>query len=367
MHKQFSALYLIIALVLCSAAIIAIIGGCDEKTIDTPILGPASGSGPIGGGESQNIHLSASPSTTVEVLAGEQGKVEITARIENNIGQPMPDGQPVIWSSTIGSLSKTTDSTSNGTSSVTLTFPKDYSGCSTVSVRSGDATASIRVCTKTIPKGILVESSNSKVDHGDDVTVTATVLKDGAPEVGVQVEFSVSGAGALVTSSTAITDASGKASVIMRGNNTSGADSTATVTAKTSDGRSGSVSIIVESSPATPTPTATAGPTATPAVSITLTGSNNVIASCAAGNTITLTAHVQSGGAPLQNALVTFSRSPMNGGLSSSSSITDNSGNTTNPVVTFGGPTNCPAATTVVTITATASGQSANFPVTVNP
>ncbi|PIE32252.1 hypothetical protein CSA56_15985 [candidate division KSB3 bacterium] len=372
MKENISAFYLITTLAIFSVALIGMIAGCDEKTIDTPILGPAAGSGPVGGGESQQITLSASPSRTVEVGAGEQGTVEITALVENNIGQPMSDGQTVIWSATVGTLSQTTDRTIDGLSSVTLTFPKDYTGCSTVSAKSGDASASIKVCVKTTTESIRVKASDTIIDHGDSITITATVLEDRKPQAGVQVDFSVSGSGVLTSSTSTMTDASGTTTVTMRGNNTSGSDSTATVTAKTSDGRSGSVSIVVKSSASTPTPTPTSTPTGTPSEVLTLSADPSVInMGGSAGGTSKIVACAYTDGvgdANLQVNYLTTSSPAGAGSLDSLSDITEAGGCTD---ITVGLPVTFTATDTTGTYTytinaTTPDGRSASVTISVN-
>ena len=142
-----STLYLILLLTVISAVIVGLIIGCEEKKIDPPVLGPASGSGPIGGGETQRISLSVNPSQTITAVGDEQAIAKITALVENTIGQPMPNGTAVYWNATVGSLDSTTQTTSNGSATVTLTFQKAYKGCSIVTARSGDAQASITICT----------------------------------------------------------------------------------------------------------------------------------------------------------------------------------------------------------------------------
>jgi hypothetical protein len=357
MNEKSSVLYLMIALVVFSAAIIGLIVGCDEKTIDTPILGPASGSGPVGGGESQKIRLSASPSKTIEVPSGEQGTVTITARIENNIGQPMPDGQSVIWSSTVGTLSATVGSTSNGTASVTLTFPKNYVGCSTVSARSGDATASIEVCAKSGgagQEGLIVKSKDEAIAATGQTEITATVYKDGEPQQNVQVNFTVSGAGTL-NASGAFTNSGGEATVTLKGNNTNTSQSSATVTATTLDGQSGSVTVTIygvgqEPTP-TPVPTATPGPTATPTTApttaIRLIVDNTTLnaSNAPSPNQTLLRAYVTDNGTAQTGVTVFFTFSGLSGTTLSNNTTTSIATGFTNPDSTLNVSTTSPPVT----------------------
>jgi hypothetical protein len=143
---------LLIGICLLSWALVGSFIGCssEKKEIDPPVVGPAAGSGPMGGGDTQKITLLANPSETVPVPTGQQGIINVTALVENRIGQPMPDGTAVYWSTTIGTLSASTGSVSNGSSDVTLTFPESYTGCSYVTARSGDVQATIKVCVEEV-------------------------------------------------------------------------------------------------------------------------------------------------------------------------------------------------------------------------
>ncbi|GAK57689.1 hypothetical protein U27_04656 [Candidatus Vecturithrix granuli] len=253
-----STLYLIVALLAISALILGLIIGCDEKQIKSPVVGSSAGSGPVGGGDAQKIRLTANPSSTITAVGEEQAIVKITAIVENNIGQPMPDGTVVYWTATVGSLDSVTTTTSNGASTVTLTFPKAFTGSSVVTAIAGDATDSITInvvnvtptptvtATPTPALGLVVSASNTTIQHGESTTITAYAYRDGQPEAGVQVNFRVSGAGVLQQSA-GITDAAGIVTVTLVGQNTStSSDQTATVTATTNDNRSGTISVIVE-------------------------------------------------------------------------------------------------------------------------
>ena len=253
-----SMLCFLLLLTLISAAIIGLMIGCSENKIDTPLTGPSSGSGPIGGGDTQKMKLTASPSGTLIVYGDSvEASTKITAQVNNSIGQPMPDGTAVYWSATVGTLDSPTQTTSNGAATVTLTFPTSYSGCSTVSAESGDASSSISVCvsrreptptptvTPTPSKEIVVGADDQTLDDGKSTIIWASVTTNGVPEEGVQVIFSTSGGGAL-NQSADITDSEGRAQVTFTGKNDSSSDITATITARTADGRTGSISVIVE-------------------------------------------------------------------------------------------------------------------------
>ncbi len=272
MRYTSSTLYLVLALTIISGVIVGVIAGCDEKNIKAPVIGPSAGSGPVGGGDTQKIILSASQSDTLPVVEGNQGTIQITARVENQIGQPMPDGTSVVWSTTVGTLDSPTTTTTDGASNVTLTFPQAFSGCSIVTAISGDATATISVCvtnvtptptptvvptetptltptpTSTPARVFVVSAGKTVINHDRSTTITALALTDGVADANLQVNFSVSGSGT-IDASAGITDSSGKATVQFTGNHSNPGSTdpseTATVTATTADGRSGSISIIV--------------------------------------------------------------------------------------------------------------------------
>ena len=252
-----SMFWFIMLLALISALLIGIMMGCDENKISSPLTGPAAGSGPVGGGDTQSMKLTASPSGTIAVVGTAEASAKVTARVSNSIGQPMPDGTAVHWSATAGTLDAATQTTSNGAATVTVTFASTFSGCSTVSAESGDASGSIVVCvsrteptptptpTPTPSKEITVGADDQTLDNGESTYVWARVTTNGLPEEGIQVIFSASGAGTL-NQSAAMTDSDGRAEVTFTGKNDSSSNITATITARTGDGRSGSITVIVE-------------------------------------------------------------------------------------------------------------------------
>ena len=257
-----STLYLVLTLCCVSAVITGIIIGCDEKTIEAPVVGSSAGSGSIGGGDTQAISLTASPSSTITAIGEEQVSAVITALVKNSTGGAMADGTAVYWTCTVGTLDSTTTTTSNGSSSVTLTFPKNYTGNSVVKVESGDASESITISvvnvtptptetpTPTPAEVFIVSAGQPVIPWNGSTTITALVLTDGLPEVNMQVTFTLSGTGASLDASAAVTDSSGEATVTLTGNNTStSSEKTITITATTSDGRSGSVKVTVEEHP----------------------------------------------------------------------------------------------------------------------
>ena len=347
-----STLYLIVTLLAISALILGLIIGCDEKQVKSPVVGSAAGSGPVGGGDAQNIRLTANPSSTITAVGEEQATAQITAIVENNIGQPMPDGTVVYWTATVGELDSVTTTTSNGASTVTLTFPGSFTGSSVITATAGDATASITInvvnvtptptitTTPTPTTGFVVSAAQTTIAHHGTTTITAYVTRDGEPESGVQVNFSVSGAG-ILQKSAAITGADGKASVVLTGNNISTSDQTATVTATTADGRSGTVSVIVTGG-ATPTPTSTT----TPSIGLVVTVADTIIGH---GEEVTVTALVHRDGQPESGVQVNFSVSGA-GTLQQSAAITDATGNAT---VTLVGKNTSTTTDQTATVTAT--------------
>ncbi|GAK48810.1 hypothetical protein U14_00017 [Candidatus Moduliflexus flocculans] len=252
-----SMFYFLLLLTLISAAIIGLMIGCNENKIDTPLTGPSSGSGPIGGGDSQKMKLTASPSNTITVIGNAEASAKVTAIVNNSIGQPMPDGTAVYWSATVGTLDSPTQTTSNGAATVTLTFPTSYSGCSTVSAESGDVSSSITICvsrteptatptvTPTPSKEITVGTEKQTISNKKSTNIWALVTTNGIPEEGIQVTFSTSGGGTFKQSAD-ITDSEGRVQVTFIGSNDSKSNITATITARTGDGRSGSITVIVE-------------------------------------------------------------------------------------------------------------------------
>ncbi len=257
MAGQKSTLRFMILLSAISMLIIGAMIGCNEKKITSPLTGPAAGSGPIGGGDTQKMKLTASPSGTLVVTGNEtQATTKITAQVNNSIGQPMPDGTVVHWSATVGTLDAATQTASNGAATVSLTFPTSYSGCSTVSAESGDVSNLITVCvsrrdptptptvTPTPSKELILSVGQSAIIAKGTTDVLALVTTNGTPEEGVLVTFSASGGGAL-NPNAALTNSNGFAKVTFTGNNSSTSDITAMITARTGDGRTGNVTVIV--------------------------------------------------------------------------------------------------------------------------
>lgn len=268
-----------------SAAIIGIFIGCnDKKHVDAPVLGPAAGSGPVGGGDTQKITLLASPSETITVSTTEQGTVQVTALIENNIGQPMPDGTAVYWTTEIGTLDSTVTTSSNGSSTVTLTFPKGHNGCTWVVARSGDVEGGIRLCvtsvaptatptpgptatpapappaaTPTPTRTIIIYTNPTPptISDGNTIDIWAFVATNSVPDTNVTVTFTAYGpvlgeglydAATLTTTTlSAISGASGfTPPVTFQGINSGLVDQMVTVTATTADGRSTFVIVTVQ-------------------------------------------------------------------------------------------------------------------------
>jgi len=247
--SKFSTMYILIIMSVISLAIIGSMLSCgDDKQITPLVAGPAAGSGPVGGGDTQKIRLLASPSETITVATGEQATAKITALVENNIGQPMPDGTVVYWSATIGDLDSTTTTTSNGSSTVTLTFPESYDGCSEVTARSGDAEATVKICVTSVNRIFIVNATNTTIyfttSSPKQTQITALATTNGEPDVNLQVSFSVSGPGVL-SASASVTDSSGQATVTLTATDPGSDPQTATVTATTADGRSGTISVMV--------------------------------------------------------------------------------------------------------------------------
>jgi hypothetical protein len=248
MKGKSSTLYILFILLGISVAIVGVFIGCDDnKQVNPPVLGPAAGSGPVGGGETQNVTIINEP-VTLYLQEDEASTLDIVALIENTIGQPMPDGTPVYW--TVKGHDSTTATSSNGSSTYTWNIDKIFDGCTYITAQSGDASDTVRMCvarvkvTPTPSKVFVVTTNKTVIAWNETATITATAKTDGTPDEGLQVQFTINGPGTLNASADE-TDSSGIATVTLTGNNTSGNQQTITVTATTSDGRSGSVQIII--------------------------------------------------------------------------------------------------------------------------
>ncbi len=265
MTPRTRSLALLLVLLLLSWAVVGSFIGCsnEKKQIAPPVVGPSAGSGPMGGGETQSLQLTASPSEDLTTIGEEQGTISITALVENSIGQPMPDGTPVYWSTTKGTITPTTGTVSNGSSDASITFSQRFDGCSDVTARSGDASDRIKLCvnnveatpttaptvtpiaTATPSKIFIVSASPITISHNGKSDIRAFASTNGTPDRNLQVNFNASGAGILNASANA-TDASGNATVTLNGNNSAGTTAqTVIVTATAADGRTGTVTVIV--------------------------------------------------------------------------------------------------------------------------
>lgn len=237
--------------ILLLLAIVSMMGGCKEKEYPAPWLGPAAGDTTVGGGETQRVTLFVTPweGAIIPTNATEVATFQISALVENDFGQPMPDGTRVIWMASIGTLSATSSTTTDGETNVTLTFPAGYEGCSWVTARSGDAEASERVCAEVVPplpnKVLILTAEDTSIGLTGSTTITATVLTNDEPEVGIQVsfEFSSTTSCATLNASSAVTDSSGKASVIL---NAQGCADMVVIEASTSDGRIEQIQIRIQ-------------------------------------------------------------------------------------------------------------------------
>lgn len=283
MHNRIHALLrscgLLLLLALMSWAIISGFLGCsnEKQQIAPPVVGPAAGSGPMGGGETQSLKLTASPSETLTTIGDEQATIAVTALVENSIGQPMPDGTAVYWSTTQGTIAPTVGSSSNGAAEATVTFPKSFDGCSTVTARSGDAEGTIKLCVNNaqptatavpptaIPTSVPTATPTpvtrtleiispppptAKHDCADgNLTVTVLAANGGIPENGTNVTFIIYGDVFELdpaTPSTQPTNGAGIASYTFLLKAPCTAGKTTTIVASTTDGRKASIVITTE-------------------------------------------------------------------------------------------------------------------------
>lgn len=288
MTTRTRSLLIVVGLLGFSLALFWNLAGCsnDKKQITPPVVGPAAGSGPVGGGDTQKIQLSANPSSPQITVEEEQATVTITALIENNIGQPMPDGTAVYWSTTEGSLNPTVGTSSNGSATATLTFPPAFDGCSIVTATSGDVSARIKLCVNNIdatptpgptatptaaptatpvPTAVPVPTATPitrtleilsptppTYTHDcvldGDLTITVLAANGGVPENGTLVTFTVYGTGLTLVPPTSIpTDVAGLASYTFASpgppNQCTGGGLITTVVVSTTYGRTASIVI----------------------------------------------------------------------------------------------------------------------------
>ena len=240
--------------ILLLLALIGAMAGCKDKEYTVPFVGPAAGDTTAGGGETQRITLFVTPWHTAILPTDttEGAEFQISASVENAFGQPMPDGTRVIWMASIGTLSTTSSTTTDGETNVTLTFPDGYEGCSWITAISGDAEDTEYVCAELVPpqpnKVLILTAKNTSVAATENTTITATVRTNGEPDVGILVSFEITlGLDyAVLSAGAAVTDSSGKASVTFRAENTSGSEQMVEITAGTSDGREQIIQIKVD-------------------------------------------------------------------------------------------------------------------------
>ena len=144
------------------------------------------------------------------------GKTAITivATIFDAYGNPVPDGIPVSFEASGGSLSANTALTSRGLATVTLT--SSQAGAVTVTAKSGDKTASITVQFTPVVSSITLTANpqSAPADGKTAVTITASILDGSGQPIpdGVEVTFSTTLG---ILSSTTATTSNGLASVTL--------------------------------------------------------------------------------------------------------------------------------------------------------
>lgn len=188
------------------------------------------------------ISLQAAPSS---VTVG--GQSTITAYVYDGTGNKVADMTSVSFSlsdPTIGSLSSGNVLTFNGTATVTFTATGSSGGTVTVNASSESAKGSIDIAvTGGLAGGaITLAASPNSILTGATSTVTAT-LKDssGSPVQGATVSFTLNNTYATLSSPTAVTDASGVATVTLTAGSLAG---TVSVSGSAS-GLSGNVAVTI--------------------------------------------------------------------------------------------------------------------------
>lgn len=138
------------------------------------LLGGKSGGGSSSGG---SIDLTSVKSSNV-TDAGRTGTIDITARVNDSNGLPAPDGTPVTFASTAGTLDRTQTVTSAGRATAKLSYDSSVDPDSaTVTVRALGRTATIEV---SFVSSIEITTSAETIqvkDSGGSVmqaTITAT-------------------------------------------------------------------------------------------------------------------------------------------------------------------------------------------------
>lgn len=221
--------------------------GCKRKEYPPPALGTAAGDSVLGGAEAQRIQVWTQIDQS-SAAPGNAANVDIIARVENGSGWPMPDGTMVVWLASQGSLNNATTTTTDGITSVTLTFPKNYADCSWVTAISGRAKGGVWACAQVAQSTITITSSKTETSAVDSVTVTVRLASNGKPDVGYQVTFSLTQASVVATQNDAsakLTDGNGEASTQINMKNTGATDVLVTVKAETADNRNAEIEILV--------------------------------------------------------------------------------------------------------------------------
>ncbi len=304
-----------LAVLICGliAGILGGCSGCDEKTFDAPRLGPAAGNIPVGGGDTNRISLSV-PSGTVMTVGNNTAEAVIIARVESELGQAVTDDTTVVWTTSCGSLDETATTTTQGSTSVTLTFPDNYVGCCTVTGIAGESSDWEQVCVDRRAESFILSAEDDDIDAYETMKLTAIIAGSEDPQAGRLVTFVITDGGeyATVNPSSAVTDSSGRASVNFEGQNNETDPQMVTVEATLDDGRTATITIRVRGTSETET-------------GFILTAADTDFNDDAS---TVLTATVTEGGVAEAGVLVTFEITTGDdlATLSASADTTDNSG-----------------------------------------
>jgi len=228
-----------------------LLGGCQKKSFDAPQDDTTVGNTFLGSGNASELTLLALPSDVLMVEPDKEGVITITALVKNSLGELMPDDTTVTWTASVGTLEDSVTLTKDGTTSVKLTFPVNYTGWSEVRAFADETTGSIRVGVNVTDSVIAVTSNaaNNIVAATGRATITARVTTEGQFDSGVPVTFSLSSDnyGSWSGANSDVTDSAGRATVNFQASNeaASATDQQIVITAETSDGRKGTLTLLI--------------------------------------------------------------------------------------------------------------------------
>lgn len=232
--------------------------GCKKKHYHVPTFNASTGDALLGGGRgiAQQIRIWTQTYES-QAAPGEQSTVRIIASIEDALGQPMPDGTVVAWLSSVGTLEAATSITDHGVASILLTFPSNFNSCSRVTAICGKVEGSVHACSWTTPSTIVIWTSHTDIAWDGTTSVTAKLTTDGKPDIGYQVDFTLTSVISefadaddfivnVFPALSVVTDGDGNATIYLEVENTTGEAAYITVKADAEDERSATLEILVQ-------------------------------------------------------------------------------------------------------------------------